>query len=166
MTRRSRLTHHSPGRTSCPSAPSHSSRTSVTRMVCSLSRVTSACDSKVFLPSGAARGALRFQRQGVFWLIPSNNPGHKRWTSPRHRGMPHCRSVLHWWVMSRNQSRTMGLTWTLRRFAALLLGSSSASAAAGVGGGEKASARRDSQFSTPDSDVVFCSNVMTSASQG
>ena len=36
--------------------------TSVMRRMCSLSRVMSAGESKVFLPSGAARGALRFQR--------------------------------------------------------------------------------------------------------
>ena len=36
--------------------------TSVTRRMCSLSRVLSAGESKVFLPSGAARCALRFQR--------------------------------------------------------------------------------------------------------
>ena len=45
---------------------------SVTRMMCSLSRVMLAGDSKVFLPSGAARGTLHFQRYGVFGLIPSN----------------------------------------------------------------------------------------------
>ena len=61
------------GRASSPSASSHSSTrplivtalrhsTSVFRMMCSLSRVMSAGDSKVLLPSGAARGALRFQR--------------------------------------------------------------------------------------------------------
>ena len=54
-------------------------RTSVARIVCSLSRVMSAGESKVFLPSGAARGALCFQRQGVFGLMPSNIPGHCRW---------------------------------------------------------------------------------------
>ena len=40
-------------------------RTSVTRLMCSVSCVMSAGDSKVSLPSGAARGALRFQRNGV-----------------------------------------------------------------------------------------------------
>ena len=91
----------------------------------------SAGERRLFLPCGAA--ALRFQRYGVFWLIPSNSPGHKRWTSPRHRGMHHCRSVFHWSNTSRNQSRTKGSTWILQRFATLLLGSSSAGAAAGVG---------------------------------
>ena len=55
--------------------------------MCSLSR-----DSKVFLPSGAARGALRFQRYGMFPLIPFNNPGHS-WTShkaPLHAPSPSC----------------------------------------------------------------------------
>ena len=80
-------------------------RTSDTRRMCSLSRVMSAGDSKVFLPSGASTGALRFQRYGVFWLIPSNILGHKRRTSPRHCGMHHCRSVLQWQDMSGNQSR-------------------------------------------------------------
>ena len=41
-------------------APKH--RTSVTRMMCSLSRVTPAGESNVFLARGAAGGALRFQR--------------------------------------------------------------------------------------------------------
>ena len=54
-------------------APTHS-RTE-TRRMCSWRRVMSAGDSKVFLPSGAARGALRFQKQGVFRLTPSNLPG-------------------------------------------------------------------------------------------
>ena len=73
-----------PRRTSCPSASSHSCtkllivtalrhRTSDTRMVYSLSRVTSARESKVFLSSGPARGALRFQRYG-------QSP----WTSHKH----------------------------------------------------------------------------------
>ena len=39
-------------------------------MMCSLSRVVSAGDSKVLLPSVSARGALRFQRYRVFGLIP------------------------------------------------------------------------------------------------
>ena len=134
MPRRSRVTHSRPGRTSCPSASSQSTRpwivsplrhrTSVTRTMCSLSRVMSAGDSEVFLPSGAARGELRFQRYGVFWLIPSNNPGHKRALdlvqAPRSN-------------MSRNQSHTMGSTWTLRRFAVLLLGSTSTNAVAARG---------------------------------
>ena len=47
----------------------------------------------------------------------------------------HCRSVLQWQDMSRNQSLTKGSKWILRRSAALLLGSSSTRAAAGVGGG-------------------------------
>ena len=77
--RKSCLTHHSPGRTSCPSAgllivTTLRHRTSVTRMMCSLSRVVSAGDSKVFLPSGAARGALHVQRWGVFQLTPSESP--------------------------------------------------------------------------------------------
>ena len=53
-------------------------------------------ESKNFLPSGAAAGALRFQRCGMSGLIPSNIPGHKRGTSAKHRCMPHRRSVLHW----------------------------------------------------------------------
>ena len=69
--------------------------TSVTRMVCSLSRVVSAGESKVLLPSVSARGALHFQRYGVFGLIPSNILGHRRWTSHKHRCMSHRRSVLH-----------------------------------------------------------------------
>ena len=92
----------------------------------------SAGDSKVFLPSGAARGALRFQKQGVFRLTPSNLLGHESRTSHRQRCMSHCRSVFHWWDMSMNQSRTLGSAWTLRRFAVLPLGSSSTIAAAGV----------------------------------
>ena len=49
-------------------------RTSVTRRMCSLSRVMSAGDSKVFLPSGA-RGELRFQRCGVFSSnVPAQAP--------------------------------------------------------------------------------------------
>ena len=122
MPRKSRLTHSRPGRTSCPSASSLSStkpwivdplrhKTSVTRMMCSLSCVMSAGDSIVFLPNGAVRGALRFQRFGVFWLVPSNIPKHKRWTSHKHRCMSHRRCVFHWCDMSRNQSRTMGSTW-------------------------------------------------------
>ena len=108
-----------PGRTSTVSPLRH--MTSVTRRMCSLSRVTSAGDSKVLLPSGAARGEQRFQRYGVFGLIPSNIPGHRCWTSPRHRCVPHRRSVLHWSNMSRNQSRTMESAWILRRFAVLPL---------------------------------------------
>ena len=77
--------------------------------MCSLSRVMSAGDSKVFLPSGATRGVLRFQRYGVFKLTPSNVPGHRRWTSQKHRDMPHRRSVLQWQDMSRNQSSTSGV---------------------------------------------------------
>ena len=38
-------------------------------------------ESKVFLPRGAAGGALRFQRLGVSGLFPSNIPVHKRITS-------------------------------------------------------------------------------------
>ena len=144
MPRRSRLTQVAPGRTS-PSASSQSCtrllvvtalrhRTSVTRRMCSLRRVVSAGDSKVFLPSGAARGAFRFQWQRVFGLIPSNISGHSRWTSAKHCDMPHRRSFLHWCEMSRNQSRTMGSTWTLRRFVPLPLDSSSTSAATGAAG--------------------------------
>ena len=44
----------------------------------------------------------------------------------------HRRCVIHWRDMSRNQSRTMGSTWTLRSFAVLPLGSSSTE---WVGGG-------------------------------
>ena len=44
-------------------------KTSVTRMMCSLSRVVSAGKSRLFLP------CLRFQRYGVFWLIPVEQPG-------------------------------------------------------------------------------------------
>ena len=51
------------------------------------------------------------------------------------RCMPHRRAVLHWSNMSRNQSRTMGSTWILRRFVPLPLGSSSMSAAAGAAQG-------------------------------
>ena len=107
--------------------------TSVTRMMCSLNRVVSAGD-KVLVPSVSARGALRFQRWRVFGLIPSNIPGQSRCTSHKHRCMSHRRSLLHWSSMSRNQSRAMGSTWTLRRLEALPLGSSSTSAAAGVAG--------------------------------
>ena len=88
----------------------------------------SAGDSKVLLPRVSARGALRFQRQGVFLSMPWNAPGHRRWASHKHRRMSHCRSVFHWSIMSRNQSRAMGAmgsTWILRRFDALPLGSSS-----------------------------------------
>ena len=42
-------------------------------------RVVSAGVSRHLLQSGAARGALRFQGCGVFGLIPSNTPGHRRW---------------------------------------------------------------------------------------
>ena len=66
-------------------------------------------------------------------MIPSNIPGHRRWTSPKHRCMSHRRSVLHWSSMSRNQSRAMGSTWVLRRFEPLPLGLSSTSAAAARG---------------------------------
>ena len=45
----------------------------------------SAGDSKVFLPSSAARSALRFQQQGVFQLIPLNIPELSRWTSHKDR---------------------------------------------------------------------------------
>ena len=67
-------------------------------------------------------------------MIPSNIPGHRRWTSHKHRCMSHRRSLLHWSSMSRNQSRAIGSTWILRRFDPLQLGSSSTSAAAGVAG--------------------------------
>ena len=73
MPRRSCCTHLWQGHTSSPSASSHSCtkpwivtalkhRTSVTRMMCSLSRVVSAGDSMLLLPRVSARGALRFQR--------------------------------------------------------------------------------------------------------
>ena len=70
----------------------------------------------------------------MFGSIPSNIPGHRRWTSHKHRCMSHRRSLLHWSSMSRNQSRAMGLTCILRRFDALPLGSSSTGAATGVTG--------------------------------
>ena len=82
----------------------------------------SAGDSKVLLQSGAAAGALRLQRHGAFGLIPSNILGHRRRTSHKHYCMFHCRSLLHRFLMSRNQSRTMGLTWILRRFVPRPLG--------------------------------------------
>ena len=107
----------------------------------SLRCVTSAGDGEVFLPSDAARGEFRFQLYGVLWLIPSNIPGQSRWTSHKHRCMPHRRSVFHWYNMSRNQSRKMWSTWTLWRFAVLLLGSSSTSAAAGANGGDRGGTR-------------------------
>ena len=66
-------------------------------------------------------------------MIPSNIPGQSRWTSHKHRRMSHRRSVFHCSSMSRNQSRAMGSTWTLRRFEPLPLGSSSTSAAAARG---------------------------------
>ena len=103
----------------------HRHKTSDTHTMCSLSRVMSAGDR-----SRTARGALRFQRYGVFGLNPSNIPRHERWTSHKHRCMSHCRSVLHWWDLSMNQSHTTGSAWTLRRFAVLPLGSSSTGAAA------------------------------------
>ena len=142
---RSCLIQVPPERTSSPCASSHSSNrplvvtalrhsTSVTRMMCSLNRVVSAGDSTLLLPRVSARAALRFQRQGVFGLIPSNIPGRSLWTSHKHRCMLHRVSVFHWSNMSKNQSRTVGSTSTLRRFAVLLLGSSSTSAAAEVGG--------------------------------
>ena len=53
-------------------------------------------------------------------------------TSHKYRCMPHRHSVFHWPNMSRNQSRTIGSAWILRRFTVLPLGSSSTSAAAGV----------------------------------
>ena len=145
-------------------------KTSDTRRLCSLSRVMSADQSRLFLPCGAV--ALRFQRYGVFWLIPSNIPGHKRRTSPRHRGMPHCRSALQYQDMSRDQSeplltkRCMEGQW--KKTCETLFER------------EKASVRRDGQFNSlpgrcgpragsktivPDSDIVFRSNVVTSASQ-
>ena len=89
-------------------------KTSVTRMMCSLNRVTSSGNTKVLLPCGAAGG-----------LISSNIPGHKRRTSHKHCCMSHCRFALHCWDMSMNQSLTMlSAAWTLRRFAVLPLGSS------------------------------------------
>ena len=130
------------GRTSSPSASSHSitkplivtalrHKTSVTRRMCSLSRVMSVGESKVFLPSGSAGDALRFPRQ----VDPVEHPGAQALDfsqAPQHAPPPLC--PPHWSNMSRNQSRTMGSTWNLRRFAVLLLGSYFTSAAAGVGG--------------------------------
>ena len=46
--------------------PAVKHRTSVTFMMCSCSRVMSAGDSMLLLPRVSARGALRFQRKGVF----------------------------------------------------------------------------------------------------
>ena len=71
MPRKSCFTQVLPGRTSSPFASRSSTkpwivtalrhRTSVTRMMCSLSRVVSAGDSKVLLPSGARGARFRFQ---------------------------------------------------------------------------------------------------------
>ena len=43
--------------------------------MCSLSRVTSTGESTLFLPSGAARVTLRFQRYGMFKVDPVENHG-------------------------------------------------------------------------------------------
>ena len=104
--------------------------TLVTRMMCSLSRVVSAGDKKSYLAKWCWSWCAPFLAVRSVQVDE-----HLRCTGAGpHRGMLHCRSVLHRCVMSRNQSRTMGSTWTVRRFAVLLLGSSSTSAAAGVGG--------------------------------
>ena len=54
-------------------------------------------------------------------MIPSNIPGPQN-AGPRTStaACHHRRSVFHQSNMSRNQSRTMGSTWTSRRFAVLL----------------------------------------------
>ena len=115
-----------PGRTSSPCGLSHSCarllivtalrpKTSETRMMCSLSRVMSSDESKIFLQSGAARGALRFQRcWSVIGLIlvehpwsTSAGPQHE---APLHVPPPLCPPLVG--DMSRNQSRTVGSTWT------------------------------------------------------
>ena len=73
------------GRTSCPSASSHSRitplivtalrhRASVTRRICSLSHVMSTGESKVFLPRGAAGGAP-FPAVGSVRVDPVEHPG-------------------------------------------------------------------------------------------
>ena len=116
-------------------APDRRHKTSDTRMVPPFTRVMCAGDSTVPLPSGASAGALCLQRYKVLALIPPNIPGRRRRTSATQCCMAHRRSVFHWWDMSRNQSLTMGSTWTFVAFcraAVLPLGSSSTSAAAGV----------------------------------
>ena len=67
MPRKCRFTQLHLARTSSPSASSQSCTkplivTALTRMMCSLSCVMSAGESKIFLPSGAVCGELRFQR--------------------------------------------------------------------------------------------------------
>ena len=66
-----------------------------------------ASDSKVLLGS-AARGALGFQRWGVFGLTPSNIPVHRRWTSHKHCCMRHRRVS--------STSRTKGSTLDFAAF--------------------------------------------------
>ena len=76
-----------------------------------------------------------FPRVGSVRVDPSSVPVHKRRTSAKQCCMFNRRSVFHWSNMSRNQSRTMGSTSTLRRFAVLPLDSSSSIAAAGAAQG-------------------------------
>ena len=99
-TQKSCLTHSRPGRKSSRSTSGHSStrpwivtalrhRTSDTRKECARSvvsrlRVRADFSFHAVLPRSVSSG---WERPG---LIPSNIPGHRRWTSPRHR------SVLHW----------------------------------------------------------------------
>ena len=109
MPRRSCLTHVAQGRTSSPSASSHSCTTPLivtalrhrtwdTLMMNSLSRVMSAGESKVFLRSGAGRGAP-FPAVGSVPVDPSNILEQKRRTSLKHRCTSHRRAVLHQWHM-------------------------------------------------------------------
>ena len=85
MPRKSRFNQLWHGRKSTHSASGHSCtkrlivtalgrKTSVTRKMCSQSRVTSAGDSKVFLLSCAARGALRFQLVRSVLVDPFEHP--------------------------------------------------------------------------------------------
>ena len=79
-------------------------------------------------------GTTRLKCQGLI-PDPVEHPGAKSLNltqEPLHAPSSFCPPVVH---MSRNQSRTKGSTWILRRFAVLLLGSSSTSAEAGVGEG-------------------------------
>ena len=73
----------------------------------------SAGESKVFLLIVSARGALRFQRLGVFGLIPSNIPGQSRWTSHKHRCMSHRRSLPACRGTSRGRSGGRGFYLTV-----------------------------------------------------
>ena len=57
-----------------------------TRIMCSLSRVTSKGESTLFLPSSASAGALRFQRYGVFGLILAPDLSQ----APLHAPSPFC----------------------------------------------------------------------------